>query len=171
MLTEQEAEDLEKVLAGSNGHRLAPTSPQVQVAPAPDSPRPETITRPRRRRNVTPIADPVNSPALVPELLPPKMASKLKKPLPAGAIENHSRIAGLSSIKPMFVIERLNDIFGIGQWKERYEEVKVVDTTKVARGVEYAAVMIVVKGYLTVPRYGIEIEQFGGNDNDDLGDA
>src|SRR5437899_5196229 len=68
MLTEQEAEDLEKVLAGSNGNRPAPTSPQVQVAPAPDSPRPETITRPRRRRNVTPIADPVNSPALVPEL-------------------------------------------------------------------------------------------------------
>jgi hypothetical protein len=171
MLTEQEAEDLERALARSKGQGLPSAPPQAQVAPAPDSPAPETMTRPRRRRSVRPIAEPVNSSALVPEPLPPKMAAKLKEPLPPGAVENHSRIAGLSSIKPMFVIERLNDIFGIGQWKERYEVVKVVDTTKVARGVKYAAVMIVVKGYLTVSRYGIEIEQFGGNDNDDLGDA
>lgn len=88
-------------------------------------------------------------------------------PLPAEAITKHPTKTYLSTIKAIYVTERLNEIFGIGKWRIQCEEIKAGD-----KG------MIVVKVKLTVPEYGIEYESFGGNDNGgetskgfDLGDA
>lgn len=91
---------------------------------------------------------------------------KLKAPLPAAAVSKHPTKTYLSSIKAIYVVERLNDVFGIGSWKLKSE---VIDNK---------TDMIVVRATLTIPEYGIELESFGGNDNGgensknfDLGDA
>ena len=90
----------------------------------------------------------------------------LRKPLPAEAVSQHPTKKFLSSIKAIYVTERLNDVFGIGGWKVENEIIEKVGA------------MIVVKAKFTIERFGLYIEQFGGNDNGgensknfDLGDA
>src|SRR5205085_8066704 len=58
----------------------------------------------------------------------------------------------------IFVVERLNDVFGLNGWKVVNEVVE-------------SGQMVVVKATLTVPKYGITVEQFGGNNNFDRGEA
>ena len=94
--------------------------------------------------------------------------SELIKPLPAEAISQHPTKTYLSSIKAIYVTERFNDVFGIGAWQTRIEEVSCNNDTG----------MVVVKVQFTVPRLGIYYESYGGNDNGgmknknfDLGDA
>lgn len=98
--------------------------------------------------------------------LTPEMIQKLKAPLPAEAVSQHPTKTYLSSIKAIYVVERLNSVFGIGSWHNKTEVVN--DKTS----------MTVVKMTLTIPEYGIELESYGGNDNGgensknyDLGDA
>lgn len=90
----------------------------------------------------------------------------LRKPLPDEAVKQHPTKTFLSTIKAIYEVERLNEVFGIGKWHLRSE---VIDNK---------TAMIVVKSTLTIPEYGIELESFGGNDNGgetsknhDLGDA
>lgn len=88
-----------------------------------------------------------------------EMRARLCTPLPKEAVTPHPTKKFLSSIKSIYVTERLNEVFGVGTWRVKTE---VVDKdTK----------MIVCKVTLTIPEYGIEYECFGGNDNADLGDA
>jgi hypothetical protein len=90
--------------------------------------------------------------------LPEELKTKLKEPLPAGAVSPNPQKPGLSAIKVIYVVERLNDVFGLSGWRVDNE---VVETGR----------MVVVRATLVIPRYGIAIEQFGGNDNPDRGDA
>jgi hypothetical protein len=90
----------------------------------------------------------------------------LKKPLPTEAVKQHPTKTFLSTIKAIYEVERLNEVFGIGKWHLRSE---IIDNK---------TAMIVVKSTLTIPEYGIELESYGGNDNGgensknhDLGDA
>jgi hypothetical protein len=85
--------------------------------------------------------------------LTPEQIELLKKPLPPEAVKQHPTKTFLSSIKAIYVVERLNDVFGIGSWHLRSE---VIDNSKA---------MIIVKSTLTIPEYGIELESYGGNDN------
>ena len=96
-----------------------------------------------------------------------EMYEALKKPLPTEAVKPHPTKVYLSSIKAIFVTERLNDVFGCGAWQIRTEKAQDGD-----KG------MVVVKVTLTIPKYGVYYESFGGNDNGgegsknfDLGDA
>lgn len=91
----------------------------------------------------------------------------LDKPLPAEAVTQHPTKTFLSSIKSIYVTERLNEVFGVGAWR-----------TKIEKITEGNGGMIVVKVSLSIPEYGIEYESFGGNNNGgensknfDLGDA
>ena len=93
-----------------------------------------------------------------------EMREQLRKPLPKEAISQHPTKTFLSTIKAIYVVERLNDVFGVGTWKTKTE----VLTTK---EFEKKSPMVVVKSVLTINDYDIEIEAFGGNDNADLGDA
>lgn len=93
-----------------------------------------------------------------------EMREQLRKPLPKEAISKHPTKTYLSTIKAIYVVERLNDVFGVGNWKTKTE----VITT---REIEKRPPMVIVKSVLTVNEYDIEIEAFGGNDNADLGDA
>lgn len=95
-----------------------------------------------------------------------KQLELLRKPLPSEAVKPHPTKTFLSSIKAIYVVERLNEVFGIGSWKLKSE---IIDNK---------TAMIVVKSILTIPDYGIELESYGGNDNGgensknhDLGDA
>lgn len=97
----------------------------------------------------------------------PEMYLALKKPLPSEAISQHPTKTYLSSIKAIYVTERLNDVFGCGAWQIKAEKVSENDHG-----------MIVIKTTLTIPEYGVYYESFGGNDNGgdnnknfDLGDA
>ncbi len=83
----------------------------------------------------------------------------LDAPLPAEAVSPHPTKSYLSSIKAIYVTERLNKVFGVGAWRVRSEQV--------ARDNK----MVVVKVTFEIPEYGIFYECYGGNDNTDLGDA
>ena len=85
--------------------------------------------------------------------------AKLKAPLPSEAIKPHPSKTFLSTIRDIYVIERLNEVFGVGSWKLKVEHI----TTQ--------GKMVVVKVLFTIPEYNIEYECYGGNDNSDLGDA
>lgn len=92
---------------------------------------------------------------------------KLRAPLPAEAISPHPSKSYLSTINPAYVIDRLNEVFGPGAWRTTCTEIKEKEVKKTS-GV---SIMVVVKLKLEVPDNGISYEQYGGNDNDDLGDA
>lgn len=83
----------------------------------------------------------------------------LSQPLPAEAVSPHPSKKFLSTIKSIYVTERINDVFGVGKWRT---ETEVVDKE---------GKMVVVKLKFSVPDYGIYYECYGGNDNADLGDA
>ena len=91
----------------------------------------------------------------------------LKKPLPSEAVKQHPTKTYLSSIKALYVTERMNDVFGVGCWNQKVEKESVSENG-----------MVVVKVTFEVPNYGIYYESYGGNDNGggasknfDLGDA
>lgn len=86
-------------------------------------------------------------------------------PLPSEALKPHPTKRFLTVITPIYVLERLNRVFGIGSWEYRTEPVDVGAPTS-GKGK-----MCVVKGILDIPEYGIHLEQYGGNDNADMGDA
>jgi hypothetical protein len=88
-----------------------------------------------------------------------ELRQKLRAPLNSDAISQHPTKTFLSTIKAIYVVERINDVFGIGGWKINNEVV-----LKEGK-------WVVVRSTFLAPEYGIEIEQFGGNDNADLGDA
>ena len=86
-------------------------------------------------------------------------------PLPREALRQHPSKHFLTVITPIYVLERLNNVFGIGNWEYRTEPVTLGPSTG-SKGQ-----MAVVKGVLDIPEYGIHLEQYGGNDNPDMGDA
>jgi|GEM_PF-3658904 len=95
------------------------------------------------------------------------MRNALRAPLPSEAVTQHPTKTYLSSIKAIYVIERLNDVFGIGNWSYSQKVVERADGG-----------VVVVEVNLLVPEYGISHTSFGGNDNGgessknfDLGDA
>lgn len=89
----------------------------------------------------------------------PEQKEALDRRLPDEAVSQHPTKKFLSSIKSIYVTERLNEVFGVGSWRVETEIV------------ERAERMVVVKLRFSIPEYGIYYECFGGNDNVDLGDA
>lgn len=109
--------------------------------------------------------------------LPDDIIAALKKPLPKEAISKHPTRTYLSSIKAIFVVERLNEVFGLNGWKQTIEGIEKITEPLVIKGAgkngadKFLPAMVVLRSKLTIPKYGIEHENFGGNDNEDLGDA
>lgn len=83
----------------------------------------------------------------------------LNAPLPKEAIKPHPSKTYLSTIKAIYVVERFNQVFGIGGWTQKVEHVENADE------------MVIVKVTIEVPEWGIHQEAYGGNDNKDKGDA
>jgi hypothetical protein len=94
-----------------------------------------------------------------------EQTDKLFSPLPKEALKPHPTKTFLTVISPIYVLERLNEVFGVGKWEFRSEPVTIGDA------VGNKGRMAVVKGILDIPEYGVHLEQYGGNDNLDMGDA
>lgn len=88
-----------------------------------------------------------------------EMQDALNAPLPPESISQHPTKKYLSTIKAIYVVERLNQVFGLGGWTQRNEIVEKEHEMKV------------VHSFLDIPEYGIHLDNFGGNDNADEGDA
>jgi len=95
------------------------------------------------------------------------MYAALKAPLPSAAVKQHPTKTFLSTIKAIYVTERLNDVFGCGAWRIKVDHVTTNDKS-----------MVVIKTTFEIPEYGVYYECYGGNDNGgensknfDLGDA
>lgn len=95
-----------------------------------------------------------------------EMRAKLRAPLNTAALKAHPTKTFLTSINPIFVVERLNDVFGVGSWRLKNTHIASKGT------------MEVIQVDLSIPAYGIELSCFGGNDNGgdksknyDMGDA
>lgn len=89
----------------------------------------------------------------------PEQKEALDRRLPDEAVSQHPTKKFLSSIKSIYVTERLNEVFGVGRWRIETDVVEKQER------------MVVVKLKFSIPEYGIYYECFGGNDNPDLGDA
>ena len=101
------------------------------------------------------------------EKITEEMKRNLDEPLSSEAISQHPTKTYLSSIKAIYVTERLNDVFWVGSW--------TVKTDFIENAWSW---MIVVKVTLEIPEYGVYYESFWwndnwweGNKNFDLGDA
>ena len=100
--------------------------------------------------------------------------SLIKKPLPKEAVMQHPTKPNLSTIKAIYVTERLNDVFGVGSWTIKTNLVdpaimeKVRTTSAGKERTEYTAV---AKTILEVSEYGIYYECIASSINDDPGDA
>ena len=88
-----------------------------------------------------------------------EMRDRLREPLPGEAVSPHPTKSYLSSIKSIYVVERINDVFGLGTWTLKSEIVERLEK------------FVVVKTILEIPSYGFYGEAYGGNDNVDIGDA
>jgi Rad52/22 family double-strand break repair protein len=55
--------------------------------------------------------------------LPPEIVATLLEPFPEEAISFHEH-TGLASIGTMYVVERLNEVFGLDGWTAAYELVE-----------------------------------------------
>ncbi|KKN21711.1 hypothetical protein LCGC14_0922510 [marine sediment metagenome] len=84
---------------------------------------------------------------------------ELRKPLPEGAVSPHPTKTYLSTIKSIYVAERINDVFGVGSWTLKSEVVERLEK------------FVVVKAILEIPSVEFYGEAYGGNDNTDIGDA
>jgi hypothetical protein len=93
--------------------------------------------------------------------LPEEVKKILQQPLPPAAVKQHPVKKFLSTINPIHVVERLNQAFGIGGW---YTNKRPVLQDRDAK-------MVVLDVEFFVPKYGIYLNNFGGNDNADIGDA
>ncbi len=77
---------------------------------------------------------------------------KLREPFPKEAIKQHPTKTFLSTIKAIYIAERLNDVFGIGGWNLTHEIVKDDE--------DY----VTVCGSLEIKQYGFSTPaQYGGH--------
>src|SRR4051812_2309379 len=90
-----------------------------------------------------------------------ELVESLNKPLPPEAIKQHPTKKYLSTIKVIYCVERLNQVFGLNGWKDNYTIIENSPDSP----------MVIVKGELLIPSLEIRREAFGGNDNPDRGDA
>ena len=101
----------------------------------------------------------------------------LAKPLPPEALKAHptkkdSSGTPMTTIKAIYVIDRLNEAFGVGEWNLKttylnHEKINRITQT----GKERTEYISAVHTTFSVPYFGIHLECVAGSTNDDLGDA
>lgn len=101
----------------------------------------------------------------------PEQINQLQAPLPAWAVKPHPTKTGMSAIHPMAIIDRLNEVFGLGVWQFTTEFISCEERTQKTKNGDRQVFMSAVKGRLEIPSCNVILEQYGGSTNDDKGDA
>lgn len=101
----------------------------------------------------------------------PEKIRQLQAPLPAWAIKPHPTRSNMSAIHPMAIIDRLNEVFGLGKWQFTTEFISCDKGIQKIKTGERTVYISAVKGRVEIPDLGIVLEQYGGSTNDDKGDA
>tara|TARA_R110002020_G_scaffold148779_1_gene324810 strand:+ start:3719 stop:4822 length:1104 start_codon:yes stop_codon:yes gene_type:complete len=104
--------------------------------------------------------------------LPSLFRGKLSKAMPSKSIKKHPTKTYLSTIKAIYIIERLNDVFGILGWDFEHEIVgQYVNTTFNNDGtIKKECPYVVVKGRIVVKEFNLKSPfQYGGHEIDDKG--
>lgn len=84
--------------------------------------------------------------------LPEDIREQLRAPLPGEAITKHPTKTFLSTIKAIYVVERLNDVFGVGGWH--------LSTQIEKETPDY----VLASGYIRIPEFDIITpKQYGGH--------
>lgn len=96
---------------------------------------------------------------------------QLQAPLPDWAVRPNPMKPKMSVIHPMAIIDRLNDVFGVGQWQFKANHIDCTKEIQKTKNGDRDVYMSSVHATLIVPEFDIHIEQFGGSTNDDKGDA
>lgn len=91
------------------------------------------------------------------------LIDQLYKPLPQEAIKQHPSRKYLSTINAIYVTDRLNDVFGVGGWS--------IKTSVVEQGESHIVVHVTFTAKHDELAHDLHLEQYGGNDNADRGDA
>lgn len=102
--------------------------------------------------------------------LSPDQIVLLNKPLDAAAIGAPNN-KGLSSIKAIYVTERLNEVFGVGSWQTRVELIETSKWSQSTRSGDRDMYTGLVKTTFDIPDYNIHYECIASSNNDDEGDA
>jgi len=100
-----------------------------------------------------------------------ELKDKLGKKLPDWAIKKHPTKSTMSVIHPMAVVDRLNEVFGVGNWNTKVEYIKSYEWSQKTKTGDRKVFSACSKIALDVPEKNIHLEQFGGSTNDDEGDA
>jgi hypothetical protein len=105
--------------------------------------------------------------------LTPEQLAKIAEPLPPEAISAHPTKENMSTIKGIFVTERLNEVFGVGAWSVKTDlSSPITSATRTTKfGKERTEYTAVVKTVFTIPEYDIYYECIASSMNDDPGDA
>lgn len=93
----------------------------------------------------------------------------LGKALPSWAVKKHPTKVGMSAIHPMAIIDRLNEVFGLGGWNFTTEFISCESRMQKTQKGERLVYDSAVKGRLEIEN--LILEQYGGSTNDDKGDA
>ncbi len=95
--------------------------------------------------------------------LPDPIVDAISKPLPPEALKQHPTKSYLSTINAAFLMERLDDIFGIGGWH-------LEDTGITWVSDKNSKPFACTKVTLTIVEYNLSFNAYGGSNNDDPGD-
>lgn len=96
---------------------------------------------------------------------------QLQAPLPAWAIKPNPMKPKMSVIHPMAIIDRLNAVFGVGQWHFKTTYIDCTKEIQKTKNGDRDVYMSAIHATLEIPEFNIHIEQYGGSTNDDKGDA
>jgi len=100
----------------------------------------------------------------------PEQIALLNKPLDSAAVSEPNR-KGLSSIKVIYITERLNQVFGPGSWQTRVELIETNKWTQNTKAGDRDMYTGLVKTTFDIPAYEIHYECIASSNNDDEGDA
>lgn len=105
--------------------------------------------------------------------LTPEQLAKIAEPLPPEAIAAHPTKENLSTIKGIYVTERLNQVFGVGAWSVKADlSSPITSALRITKyGKERTEYTAIVKTIFTIPAYEIYYECIASSMNDDAGDA
>jgi hypothetical protein len=95
----------------------------------------------------------------------------LQAPLPQWAVKDHPTKRGMSAIHPMAIVDRLNEVFGIGGWQTIVEKLSSYEWQQVTKNGDRKVYTATSRVVFIVQSENIHLEQFGGSTNDDEGDA